>query len=75
MFCTIFNFQTRSREYLNNSKFGKKDFYEKMEHVDEIRMLLMEKFGDEEDKIKYQIGEEKASKAIRQGRNRKSIRK
>lgn len=46
-----------------------------MEHVDEIRMLLMEKFGDEEDKIKYQIGEEKASKAIRQGRNRKSIRK
>lgn len=64
-----------TREYLNNSKFGKKDFYEKMEHVDEIRMLLMEKFGDEEDKIKYQIGEEKASKAIRQGRNRKSIRK
>ena len=64
-----------AREYLNNSKFGKKDFYEKMEHVDEIRMLLMEKFGDEEDKIKYQIGEEKASKAIRQGRNRKSIRK
>ena len=64
-----------ARKYLNNSKFGKMNFYERMKHVDEIRMLLMEKFGDEEDKIKYQIGEEKASKAIRQGRNRKSIRK
>lgn len=41
------------------------DFYEKMEHVDEIRMLLIEKFGDEEDKIKYQISEEKVSKSLR----------
>ena len=48
-----------AREYLNNSKFGKRIFMKKLEHVDEIRMLLMEKFGDEEDKIKYQIGEEK----------------
>lgn len=54
-----------AKEYLNNSKFGKMDFYEKMEHVDEIRMLLIEKFGDEEDKIKYQISEEKVSKSLR----------
>lgn len=49
----------KAREYLNNSKFGKMNFQERMEHVDEIRMLLMEKFGDEKDKIRYQIGEGK----------------
>ena len=31
----------------------------KLEHVDEIRMLLMEKFGDEEDKTRYKISKEK----------------
>lgn len=48
-----------ARKYLNNSKFGKMNFYERMKHVDEIRMLLMEKFGDEEDKTRYQISKEK----------------
>ena len=48
-----------ARKYLNNSKFGKINFYERMKHVDEIRMLLMEKFGDEEDKTRYKISKEK----------------
>ena len=48
-----------ARKYLNNSKFGKMNFYERMKHVDEIRMLLMEKFGDEEDKTRYKISKEK----------------